>query len=326
METTTKKRTSKSVKTDTDKNYELKIGGVVLKLTNQDKIYWPDEGITKGELVDYYKEIAPVMLPYLKDRPESLNRHPNGIKGPSFFQKDQDVNKIPSWLKTERVYSDSNKNHIDYLVCNDKATLVYMANLGCIEINPWSSRIAKLDKPDWMVIDLDPHEIAFSEVIKAALATQKICDLMEIPCYPKTSGATGLHIYIPLGAKYEYEICRQFGQLVAHKVHALIPNISSIERMPSKRVHKVYLDFLQNSRGQTLAAPYSARPKPGATVSTPLDWQEVNARLDPSQFTIKTILKRIDKKGDLWKPVIGRGIDIDKAIRKLPEETGSLYG
>ena len=295
----------------------MKVGKVELKLTNQQKIYWPAEKITKGDLVSYYKDISAFILPYLKDRPQSLNRFPNGIKGASFYQKDINRDIVPAWLKTENIYSESNKANIDYLICNDQATLIYMANLGCIEINPWNSRITNITNPDWLVVDLDPEDISFKEVVKAALETKKVCDSMEIDCYCKTSGATGLHIYVPLAAKYDYEIARNFANLIAKKVNAALPDTTSLLRVPQKRKKKVYLDFLQNSKGQTLAAAYSVRPKPGATVSTPLEWKEVNDKLDPTLFTIKTIFKRLDKKGDLWKSVLGKGADIKKVLGKM---------
>jgi len=302
------------------KDKSLKVGNVNLILTNQEKIYWKDEGYTKGDLVQYYTEISSIMLPYLKDRPESMRRFPNGISGPNFFQKDVDRSKVPQWLHTEKVFSESNNDYIEYLICNDKATLIYMANLGCIEINPWNSRLEKPDNPDWIVIDLDPEAIAFSKVVKTANAVRKVLEELDINSYPKTSGSRGMHIYIPLGAKYTYDIGRTFAQLIAERVHRLVPDITSIVRSPSKRQKRVYLDYLQNSKGQTLAAPYSVRPKPGATVSTPLQWSEVNAKLDPSAFTMKTIFKRLDKKGDLWKPVIGKGAaSIEKTLKKLSE-------
>jgi bifunctional non-homologous end joining protein LigD len=299
------------------KDYDLKVGKTVLHLTNQDKIYWPKEKYTKGDLIAHYDAVAEYILPYLKDRPQSMNRFPNGISAPSFYQKDVDPAKIPSWLKTKQIYSTSNDEMIDYLICNDKATLLYMANLGCIDINPWNSRITKEEHPDWVVIDLDPEEIPFTEVVNAALAVKETLDELEISCYPKTSGATGMHIYIPLGAKYDYETARTFAELIAHIVNEKLPDTTSIVRSPSKRKKKVYLDFLQNSKGQTLAAPYALRPRPGATVSTPLDWKEVNAKLDPTAFNIKTIMKRIEKVGDLWKPVLGKGENIMNALKKI---------
>ncbi len=190
-----------------------------------------------------------------------------------------------------------------------------MANLGCIEINPWNSRIGKIQDPDWVVIDLDPNGIAFKEVIKTALSVKETLDDLEIASYCKTSGASGLHIYIPLEAKYDYDTAKNFAELIAHLVNEKLPSITSIIRSPSKRKKKVYLDFLQNRRGQTLAAPYSVRPQPGATVSTPLLWSEVNEKLDPTKFTIRNMLERIDKKGDLWEPVLGKGENISKALK-----------
>ena len=198
-----------------------------------------DEKITKGELVNYYAEVADVILPYLKNRPQSLHRFPNGIKAPGFYQKDLDTKTSPKWLKTEKIFSESTGQNIDYLICNDKATLLYMANLGCIEVHPWNSRLEAMDKPDWLVIDLDPEDIGFGAVIKTALATKKICDRLEFDCYCKTSGATGLHIYIPLGAKYSYDVARNTAHLIAQQVNHLLPAITSLERQPKKRQKKV---------------------------------------------------------------------------------------
>src|SRR5258706_131390 len=310
------KKPAMKEKKSTD-NYELKIGKVTLKLTNQNKIYFPGEGITKGDLINYYSEISSVILPYLKDRPQSMNRFPNGIQQGSFYQKDVDKKTIPEWVTTEKVYSESNKKNINYLICNDKATLIYMANLGCIEINPWNSRITNLHNPDWMVIDLDPEKIPFKEVARAAQEVRKVLDELEIESYCKTSGATGLHIYVPLAAKYDYDVVKEFAELIAHITHERLPKTTSILRLPSKRQGKIYLDILQNRKGQTLAAPYSVRPKPGAPVSTPLEWNEVTEKLDPSAYTIKTILKRLEKKGDMWEPVIGKGVNLAKTLKAL---------
>ena len=298
----------------TENDYDLKVGKTTLHLTNQNKVYFPKDGITKGDIVQYYNSVSEYILPYLKDRPQSMNRFPNGISGPSFYQKDVDLDKVPSWLKTAQIYSKSNDANIDYLICNDKATLLYMANLGCIEINPWNSTTKKPDNPDWVVIDLDPAKEDFREVVQTALVVKEVLDEYGGACYCKTSGATGLHIYIPLQAKYDYDTVKIFAEMVATEVHSRLPEITSIERTISKRNHKIYIDFLQNRPGQTLAAPYSARPKNGATVSTPLEWEEVNEDLSPSQFTINNILERIEKKGDLWKPVIGKGVNLEKII------------
>ncbi|AOC95856.1 Putative DNA ligase-like protein [Flavobacterium anhuiense] len=311
--------TPENKKEKTENDYDLKVGKTVLHLTNQNKVYFPKDGITKGDIIHYYNEVSELILPYLKDRPESMNRFPNGIDSPSFYQKDVDVDKIPKWLKTKKVFSESNNADIDYLICNNKETLLYMANLGCIEMNPWNSTTKHIQNPDWLVIDLDPAGNDFAPVITTALVVKEVLDELETECLCKTSGASGLHIYIPLGAKYDYDSIKILGELIAKEVQSRLPDITSIERSIKKRKNKLYIDFLQNRRGQTLAAPYSVRPKPGATVSTPLEWSEVNEKLHPSQFTIKNVLKRFEKKGDLWTPVLSKGADIKKIIHKLEE-------
>ncbi|KVV15712.1 DNA ligase D [Flavobacterium sp. TAB 87] len=296
-------------------DFEKKIGKQQLVFTNQSKIYFPEDNITKGDLIAYYDEVASFILPYLKGRPESLNRFPNGIDQPSFYQKDIDLKKVPSWLTTKQIASESGKSEIDYLICNDKETLLYMINLGCIDLNPWNSTVKNLDNPDWLVIDLDPEKDDFKEVVQAALAVKEVLDQLEVDGYCKTSGATGLHVYIPLGAKYEYDSVKLFAQLIAREVQAKLPDTTTLERSIKKRNHKIYIDYLQNRKGQTIAAPYSVRPRRGATVSTPLEWSEVNVKLSPSQFTIKNVLQRFEKKGDLWKPVLGPGIDMLEILK-----------
>lgn len=303
--------------TNQESDYDLKVGKTTLHLTNQNKIYFPDDNITKGDVVNYYNEVADLILPYLKNRPQSMYRFPNGIKEFGFYQKDVDQDKIPSWLKTEKIFSESNNADIDYLICNDKATLLYMANLGCIDINPWNSTIKHIDNPDWVVMDIDPEKDDFKEVVKTALAVKEVMDGFETECYCKTSGASGLHVYIPLGGSYDYDSVKIFAELIARNVHSRLPETTSLERSIKKRNHKIYIDYLQNRKGQTLAAPYSVRPKPGATVSTPLEWNEVNEKLSPSQFTIKNVLKRFEKKGDLWKPVLGKGADIKAIVKRI---------
>jgi bifunctional non-homologous end joining protein LigD len=284
--------------------------------TNLDKVFWPELGYTKGDLLRYYEDIADVILPYLKDRPESLLRHPNGYKGKSFFQKD--VNDMPpDWVTTVEIYSESNQKNINYLVCNDQQTLFYMVQLGCIEINPWNSKIKSLQKPDWIVMDLDPEGVGFDKVVETAQAVKQICDELSITSYPKTSGKTGIHIYIPMQAKYTYDQAKQFAEVLANLVQARMPKITSVERMPAKRRNKVYVDFLQNREAQTLAAPYSVRPTKTASVSTPLTWDEVTKRLDPTKFTITTTRKRLNKVGDLWRPVVDKGIDLNKILRQF---------
>lgn len=289
-----------------------------LKLTNLDKVYWKKEGYTKLDLINYYIKIAPYILSYLKDRPESLNRHPNGISGQNFFQKDV-KGKVPEWIQTVEVYSESNDRNIDYLLCQDEATLIYLANLGCIELNPWHSRLGSLENPDYCLIDLDPHEIGFDKVVETALVVKEVLDEIRLPSYCKTSGSSGLHICIPLGAQYDFDQSRNFAELLVSLVHQRIPSFTSLLRSPSQRRRKVYLDFLQNRQTQTVAAPYCVRPKPGATVSTPLHWDEVKKGLSPSQFTIRNIFSRLEEVGDIWKPVLGKGIDMESCLRRIGE-------
>lgn len=279
-----------------------------LNLSNLEKVFFPKTGYTKGDLVNYYEGVAEIMLPYLKNRPHSLLRQPDGVNGEAFFQKN--IEKPPAWLRTITLHSESTDEDVHYLVCADQGHLLYMVQLGCIEINPWNSRVGELNKPDWLILDLDPEGVGFGKVIKTAKAVQAVCEELSIPALPKTSGKTGLHIFIPLGAKYTYKQVRDFAKILATLVNQRLPRITSLERYPAKRQKRVYVDYLQNSQGQTLAAPYSVRPTPEATVSTPLHWDEVDAQLNPKNFTIKNIHRRINRVNDLWQPVLGKGIDI----------------
>lgn len=294
------------------------VGGKKITLSNLDKVFWPEEGYTKGDVINYYEAIYPYIIRYMKGRPESLFRTPNGIKGEGFFQKDAAGN-APAWVKSYMLYSDSADKDINYIICNDKPTLLYLANLGCIEMNPWNSTLKDLDKPDYLVLDLDPSEKnTFEQVIETALVIKEILDKAGAASYPKTSGATGIHIYVPLGAKYTYEQAKDFAHLVAINAQAQLPDFTSLERSLSKRgKNNIYIDYLQNRKGQTLSCAYSLRPKPGATVSTPLEWKEVKKGLHPTDFTLKNIQKRIEKKGDLFKGTLLKGIDMLKCINRL---------
>jgi len=292
------------------------IGGHELKFNNLSKIYWPKEKVTKRDMLNYYYQVAPYMLPYLKDRPQSLNRHPNGIDGESFYQKNV-KGKVPEWMATFPYHSEADGQDREFLVCNDEATLLYMASLGCIEMNPWSSTVQRPDHPDWCIIDLDPAQNTFNQVIKAAQVTHELLELLGVPSYCKTSGSTGLHIYIPFSAKYAYEDSKEFGRKLARIVHSELPKFTSIERQVAQRGGKMYIDFLQNRPQATLAAPYSLRPKPGATVSMPLHWDEVKPGLKMKDFTIFNAMERIKSEGDIFKPVLGKGINLAAALKKL---------
>jgi bifunctional non-homologous end joining protein LigD len=280
-------------------------------------VYWPDEGYTKGDLIRYYAQVADFMVPYLKDRPLSLLRHPNGIHGQSFFQKDMSAQPPPDWVHTVRLRSESKDKEKQSIICQDQATLLYLANLGCIEINPWNARIGSLEQADYILLDLDPEDIAFDEVVGVAKEARRVLDEIGAAGYCKISGKRGLHVYVPLRAGYSHEQAKQFAQLLAHLVHARLPGVTSLVRDPAKRQRLVYVDFLQNGKGKTLAAAYSVRPVPGARVSTPLAWKEVRRGLDPAQFTIKTMARRLDKVGDLWAGVLGPGIDLMACLERV---------
>jgi bifunctional non-homologous end joining protein LigD len=285
-------------------------------LTHPDKVLWPMEGYTKRDLVDYYRDVAPIIVPYLRDRPEVLNRHPNGINAPNFFQKDVSKQQPPPWVKTSCVPYDFGRS-VQHIVCQDERTLLFLANLGCIELNPFMSRMGSLDRPDFLVIDLDPEAIGFAAVIEAAHEVHRLLDRAGATSLVKTSGKTGLHICVPLGANYEYAVARQFAELVANIVNGILPKTTSIVRSPAHRQKRVYLDYLQNRYGQTITAPYSVRPVAGARVSAPLKWSEVRHGLDPTKFTMRTMPKRFDRVGDLWKPILGRGVDVERSLSRL---------
>lgn len=287
-----------------------------LTYTHLSKLFWPKEKYTKGNLIAYYREIAPIILPYLKDRPESLLRYPDGVTGNSFYQKDAKLLDT-DYVNTTAIRSESHNKEIKYALCQNETALLYLVNLGCIDFNPWSSRVGSLEQPDYLLIDLDPLDVEFTDVVKTALAARKLLERLEITSFVKTSGATGMHIYIPLAAKYTYEQTRNMAQLLCLQINAAVPDITSMKRNPKERKGLVYLDYLQNIKGQTLASAYSVRAQPGATVSAPLLWSEVTAKLHPSQFTMKNMQRRIQKHGDLFKGVLGTGMDMEKVLRTL---------
>ncbi|SHF40215.1 DNA ligase D [Pedobacter caeni] len=291
-----------------------KVNQQELTFTNLNKIYWPVEKITKRDLINYYDQISPFILPYLKDRPQSLNRYPNGITEQNFYQKDV-TGKVPGWIKTYLYHAEGDDTDKHFLVGKDKATLLYMASLGCIEIHPWSSTIKKPDYPTWCIIDLDPDKNSFDQVVETAQVTKAILDDMGVPGYCKTSGSTGLHIYIPLGNKYTYDQSKEFARIIVTLVNRELPKFTSLERVVADRKGKMYLDFLQNRSQATIAAPYSLRPKPGATVSMPLHWEEVKKGLKMKDFTIFNAVSRANEMGDIFKPVLGKGIDLMKVIK-----------
>ncbi len=310
------KQDRKTFLNPTDETQERNINGHKLKFTNLSKIFWPKERITKRDMLNYYYQAASFILPYMKDRPQSLNRHPNGITGESFYQKDV-TGKVPDWIKTFPYHSEADSKDKNFMVCTDEASLLYIASLGCIEMNPWSSRIQSPDNPDWCIIDLDPDNNKFEHVIEAAQVCRKILASAGLPSYCKTSGSTGLHIYIPLAAKYNYDTSKEFARLIVTMVNRELPKFTSIARPTKDRKGKIYLDFLQNRPQATLATAYSLRPKPGATISMPIHWEEVKKGLKIENFTISNAIPRLKEQGDIFKPVLGKGINIQKAIKAL---------
>jgi bifunctional non-homologous end joining protein LigD len=287
-----------------------------VKITNPKKVFWPEEGYTKADLIAYYVAVAPFLLPYLRERPVVLTRYPDGIAGKSFFQKDA-PEFAPAWVRTERIYSKDAEREIDYFVVDDVETLRYVINLGTIPLHLWSARLGSLDRPDWLILDLDPKGAPFADVVKVARQLHRILDELGLPNYVKTSGATGLHVLVPLGARYTHEEARTFGRLLALLGVEAAPDLATLARPIRAREGKVYIDFVQNGHGRTIVAPFSVRPLPGAPASCPLQWKQVTARLDPGRFTIKTLPAHVEKTGDPLAPVLTDSIDMAAAIAHI---------
>ncbi|MFN7975811.1 MAG: DNA ligase D [Acidobacteriota bacterium] len=286
--------------------------------TNRSKVFWPEQGYTKGDLIDYYEGVSPWLMPYLKDRPVVLTRYPDGIAGKSFFQKDA-PSFAPDWIRTERTWSEHAQREIDYFVCDDVPSLLFLINMGTIPLHIWSSRMRTLATPDWCILDLDPKGAPFAHVVQVAQATRALCDEIGLPTFPKTSGSTGLHVLVPLGCRCTYAESRGLGELLARVIVKRLPDIATIVRAVGSRGGRVYIDFLQNGRGRLLAGPFSVRPLPGAPVSTPVTWDEVRDSLDPRQFTIKTAIPRFEKVGDPLAPVLTLKPDLHGALVRLGE-------
>lgn len=287
-----------------------------VELSNLSKVFWPGEGYTKGDLLSYYGQVADFILPYLRERPCHLNRYPDGIEGKSFYQK-QVPDHFPDWIATEVIGSRHGDKAIRYAICNDRETLLYLVNTGSIELHPWLSRRATPDNPDFALLDLDPKQAPFSDVVRIARTIGKILRGIGLRPYLKTSGKTGLHVVVPLVEGYTYDHSRGFCEGIARVVVKEHKDIATIERTVGSRGRKVYVDFLQNRRGQTIVPPYCVRPVPGATVSAPLDWDELDSDLAMSRFTIRTMLPRLAARGDLYRPVLTDKQDLLPAIDRL---------
>ena len=293
----------------------VKIGRHHIELTHPDKIFWPEEGISKKMLIDYYQSISKYLLPFLKGRPQSLLRHPDGIHGTSFFHKDAGEN-VPSYVKTFQVLSVSTQKMIDYLICDNAATLAYLNNLGCIELNPWHSIWKRPDHPDYLIIAIDPTaENEFDKVLEVTIMFKEFLDKAGIQSYCKTSGASGMHIYLPTAKRYDYAEVRLFAKGLCTMVHDRLPHLTTLERPIAKRNGKIYLDYLQNSKGQTMASVFSVRPRIGAPVSMPLDWKELRPGFRPEAFHIFNAAEQAKKRLEFFLPVLGKSVLLD--IRKL---------
>jgi bifunctional non-homologous end joining protein LigD len=287
--------------------------------SNLDKVFWPDEGYTKGDLIEYYRTIGPWILPYLADRPVVLTRYPDGVNGKSFFQKDA-PGFVPEWIRTERMWSEQAQRDIDYFVCDDEAGLVYLANLGTIPLHVWGSRTSVIDRPDWCVLDLDPKDAPFSDVVRVAEVTHALCEDIGLPNFVKTSGSSGLHVMVPLGGLCSYEETRSLGELLARVIIAELPDITTLTRQVSRRGGKVYIDYLQNGAGRLLVSPFSVRALPGAPVSMPLRWSEVNSKLDIRSYTITNAVARMRKlKEDPLSAVLTTTPDLTDVLERLTQ-------
>ncbi|HEY6158078.1 MAG TPA: DNA ligase D [Gemmatimonadales bacterium] len=288
-----------------------------VQFTNLDKVFWPDERYTKGDLIEYYRAVSSWMLRYLADRPLVLTRFPDGINGKSFFQKDAPA-YAQAFVRTVTIWSEDSQRELDYFVCDNEASLLYIANMAAILLHIWSSRVDTLETPDWCILDLDPKEAPFTDVVTVAQAVKALCDDIGLPAGIKTSGSTGLHVLIPLGRQVTYAQSRTLGGLLARVIAAQLPDIATVTRQVQKRGGKVYLDYVQNGHGRLLVAPFSARPLPGAPVSTPLEWREVTPKLDIRAFTIRTVPARMQQRKDdpLW-PVLDLEPDLMAALARL---------
>ncbi len=295
---------------------KAKLLSTKVAFTNLDKIFWPKEKITKGQVISYYNEVADYILPHMKDRPQSLRRTPDGLKSDGFFQKNV-AGMVPSWIKTRKIKSESKEESIEYMLCQDKDTLLFMANWGCIEMNPWSSRVGSINNPDFIIFDIDPKDAPLKNTVKTALKVKEVLDELKVHAFLKTSGGNGLHIFIPVLPKYTYDQTRNFSHLISQMVHRQLPEITSLERMPAKRKGKVYLDYLQNGKGKTMASIYSLRPRPNPGVSTPLEWDELTESFDMKDYNYFTILPRLSEKGDLWKNIMKNPADLKKVLDGL---------
>jgi bifunctional non-homologous end joining protein LigD len=300
---------------------EVRKGNRTLKLSNLDKPFWPEEGITKGDLLAYYQAVAPVLVPHLKDRPFTLRRYPNGIDGKAFFQKDAPKG-MPEWIGTARIHVTTRdrprqRRWIRAPLVNDELALLWMVNMGCIDMNAWYSRVDRLERPDFVLFDLDPSpDVGFAETVQVALLVKEALDALGLQSFPKTSSADGMHVLVPIERRHTYDDTRRFSEIVAGAIARSYPKLATTQWAKAKR-RGVLIDANQNGEGKTIASAYSVRPRPGAPVSTPLRWEEVAPGLDPLQFTMAAVQERVAKHGDLFEPVLTVRQRLNDALKAL---------
>ncbi len=300
----------------------LTIEGRRLKFTNLKKVFYPAEGYTKRDVINFYAAVSDLLVPHLKSRPLSLKRYPNGIDADFFFQKEA-ATSFPDWLHTELIATDETSK-TRFVICDDRAPLLYLANLGCIDQNPWMSRLGSLENPDFILLDLDPYHCGYDRIVEAARLVKGKLDLIGLKGYPKTTGGDGMHIYVPLEPQYSYAQARTFAEILSRWVTAERADLFTTPRNVSAREKgKVYFDYLQIAEGKTISAPYVLRANPGAPVATPLDWDEVRPGLTPLQFHIGNVMRRFDRVGDLFGPVLNKPQEIEPALEKLSKLMGA---
>ncbi|MBL9039269.1 MAG: non-homologous end-joining DNA ligase, partial [Archangium sp.] len=289
-------------------------------LKNANKVFFPGDGITKGDLVAYYDAVAPWLLPYLRDRPLMLTRYPDGIDGKSFFQKGKPA-KAPDFIRTIFVHNEEEGRDIDQIICDDARTLHWCATMAAIPLHLPAGRVSSLGLADWCVVDFDPKGAPFEHVIELALGVKSLCDALQLPAFVKTSGSSGLHVLIPLGRKVDHEGAKQLAEVLAALLVARFPRIATTERTMSKRQGRVYVDAFQNGTGKLIASPFCVRAKPGAPVSMPLRWPEVRAGLTPTMFTIRDAIARLEREGDPMAEVLTLAPDIAAAVARVASLT-----
>ena len=289
-----------------------------VRLSSADRVLYPESGITKGDLFDYYGRIAPVLVPHLRNRPFTMKRWPHGIHGEAYFQK-QAPRGMPDWIPTRQFTTHPRTGGarlVDFPLVNSREALLWMVQMNCVDMNAWYSRVDKPARPDFVLFDLDPPDGEFPLAIEAALLVREALEELDLRSSVKTSGSEGIHVLVPVTRRYSFPETHRFAELLSKRLAEQNPGVITTEWLKRKRVG-VLVDYHQNGAGKTIASPYSVRPKPGAPVSTPLRWEEVTRRLDPGTFTMEAVLRRVDREGDLFEPVLRGGQSLGSALRRL---------